>query len=26
MRLRMVSVKRTSDGAGWGFGNGHTFN
>jgi hypothetical protein len=26
MRLRMVSVKRTSDGASWGFGNGQTFN
>jgi hypothetical protein len=26
LRLRMVSVKRTSDGASWGFGNGQTFN
>jgi len=26
MRLRMVSVKRTSDGASWGLGNGQTFN
>ena len=26
MRLRMVSVKRTSDGASWGMGAGQTFN
>src|SRR5690349_2140023 len=26
LRIRMVSVKRTSDGASWGFGNGQTFN